>query len=158
MGNKRKDLTEKQKNFALYLFQGLSQSEAYIKAGYSSNQTSITIGKNAYELANNPLIIGKVEELRGGVEVATTMDYQERQARLSEIARENILNHKGVLLRTSNIQAIAELNRMEGIGNVNLQVNLTGKELKELVLQRQREALDGLDTEIIETPNVKYLT
>ena len=42
-------LTPKQERFALNLFKGLSQREAYIQAGYSSKQLPSTLDRNSFD-------------------------------------------------------------------------------------------------------------
>jgi hypothetical protein len=51
------------------------------------------------------------------------MEVIERKARLSEIARTTNLTKSGGIAYGDNIRAIAELNRMEGIGSWKVEVN-----------------------------------
>lgn len=112
------DLTQKQTNYALNLFKGMSQRVAYIEAGYSSNQSLAVIDENAYKLAKHNGIIMRLDELNKAVESPVVMDIAKRKQRLSLLAEEDIEN-KGIIVRTSNIQAIAELNKMDGVYDSN---------------------------------------
>ena len=61
-------LTHKQENFVQGLFAGLSQREAYIKAGYNTKNTSDNaIDVNACRLASNPKVALRLKELRSVV-------------------------------------------------------------------------------------------
>lgn len=91
--NKTK-LTNKQELFANYIFQGMPQSEAYIKAGYSSNMLPSTIYENASRLANSTKILARVNELRSKIDKSKVMLVQERLERLSEIARGRIVDYQ----------------------------------------------------------------
>ncbi len=106
-------LTQKQETFTQNLFKGLSQREAYIQAGYSSGSSVTTIDRNAHELAKNSKIITRYDELNQPARNAAIATVEERQERLSVFVREDINGQHGVT-RHSNIQAIAELNKMGG--------------------------------------------
>ena len=80
-------LTQKQENFARYLFGGLSQREAWIKAGYSSNYAPSIIDINACKLAATPKVKLRCNELNQKAEDDSVMGKLERKQRLSEIAR-----------------------------------------------------------------------
>ena len=80
-------LTQKQEAFCLNLFNGMSQREAYVSAGYSVNQLPERIDRDACVLAKNPKVIQRLGTLRKKAEDATIMDVKERKQRLTEIAR-----------------------------------------------------------------------
>lgn len=80
-------LTPKQEAFALNLFKGLSQREAYIQAGYSSRALPATLDKLAYELARSPKISSRFVELCAEVKNDAIAEVQERQETLTEIMR-----------------------------------------------------------------------
>lgn len=69
--------------FALALFQGMSQTKAALKAGYAPKW----IRSAASHLSTNFNIIKRIEELGQVAESMAVMSVQERQERLSEIAR-----------------------------------------------------------------------
>ncbi len=108
-------LTQKQEGFCLNIVQGMPQRDAYINAGYSSNQKSSSIDENACVLAARIKIISRIEELRQPQANSTKMLVAEREERLSEIGREDIISAKGTPLRGPNITAIRELNQMDGV-------------------------------------------
>lgn len=83
-------LTPKQERFCLNLFEGLSQREAYLKAGYSSNMLPATLDQNACRLAANSNVVARLAELRSKAESDKVMTVTERKERLSEIARANL--------------------------------------------------------------------
>lgn len=80
-------LTVKQERFAQYVFEGYSQHEAYIKAGYSKKMLPATIDRCAHDLVNNPKVSARIEALKKKAEDASVMSVLERKQRLSEIAR-----------------------------------------------------------------------
>jgi phage terminase small subunit len=80
-------LTQKQETFCLNLFQGMSQHEAYLKAGYSNKQSPAVIDKNASILAKTSKVLVRIDELRKKAEDDSVMDVLERKQRLTEIAR-----------------------------------------------------------------------
>lgn len=108
-------LTQKQNNYALNLFKGMSQREAYREAGYSVNYALTAVDVNACKLAKNTKITLRLEELREASNDAAVMDFTRRQIKLSEIGEEDITSDKGTPIRTPNIAAIAELNKMDGV-------------------------------------------
>ena len=80
-------LTQKQERFALFLFDGLSQREAWVKAGYSDRYAVAIIDSNACQLNKTSKIQIRLAELRQKAEDASVMNVRERQQRLTEIAR-----------------------------------------------------------------------
>lgn len=83
----RTRLTQKQGQFALNIFQGMTQREAWKQAGYSVNYPIAHIDRDASLLANSPKILQRLQELREKTESAAVMNVQERKERLTEIAR-----------------------------------------------------------------------
>jgi phage terminase small subunit len=86
----RQRLTGKQERFALLLFQGVKQHQAYIQAGYSSNQAPATIDRHAFDLANDGNVLARLGELQQKAEDATIGTVIERKQRLTEIYRANL--------------------------------------------------------------------
>ena len=100
-------LTAKQEQFALNLFKGLSQRDAYIAAGYSSNQKSSTIDEDASRLAKDSKILARLAELRAEAAGDDIADVTERKRKLTEILRKSDAE-------ANVIRAIAEHNKMDG--------------------------------------------
>lgn len=117
--------------FSLAIFSGKNQAESAIEAGYKP--------KAARQVGNRLLTYAHIKtrlmELQEAVASAKIMNKRERQERLSEIARETIEGKFGVI-RQGNLQAIAELNKMEG-AYAPAQLDLTsgGKPLAPPVIQ-----------------------
>ncbi|KKM79917.1 hypothetical protein LCGC14_1345180 [marine sediment metagenome] len=108
-------LTRKQEGFTLDLFQGLSETAAY-KNNYSIESMSKgAIYVEACRLAANPKVSLRLDKLRQPQANSTKMLVAEREERLSEIGREDIISAKGTPLRGPNITAIRELNQMDGV-------------------------------------------
>lgn len=82
-----KTLTQKQENFCLNIFQGMTQRDAYIKAGYSSKQSVAVIDKNACELLKNSKLVVRLNQLREKAQNSKIASVIERKEILSEIAR-----------------------------------------------------------------------
>jgi len=80
-------LTRRQEQFTLNLMAGMSQYEAYVKAGYSAKLTRATIDVNACRLAKNTKILLRQAELNQKVEANKVAGVEERKSILTEIAR-----------------------------------------------------------------------
>ncbi len=87
-------LTQKQQRYAQFLFEGCSQREAYVKAGYSANMAVTMIDRNACELAKSTKVSARLAELRKKAEDASVMTVVERKQRLSEIARARLTDYQ----------------------------------------------------------------
>jgi len=87
-------LTPKQEQFTLNIFSGMSQREAYIKAGYSSNMLPNTIDRNASALANSNKILTRLNALKKKAESDKVMSVKERKERLSEIGRGRLTDYQ----------------------------------------------------------------
>jgi len=90
-----KRLTAKQEAFALNIFQGLTQREAWIKAGYSDNYVLPWIDSHACRLANSVKIQTRLQELRGKIEDNAIATVEERQKRLTELIRADLVDFIG---------------------------------------------------------------
>ena len=87
MTGKLNDLTDKQERFCLNIFQGMSQREAYLVAGYSSNQSPDTLDRHAFDLATTAKVMARIEALRKAASDSSIATVKERKQILSEIAR-----------------------------------------------------------------------
>ena len=87
-------LTQKQENFTLNLFQGMSQTESYIQAGYSTNMLPATIIHHACVLAKNGNVTARLSQLREKTESEKIMTVKERKERLSEISRARLTDYQ----------------------------------------------------------------
>jgi len=83
----RNKLTQKQETFCLNIFQGMSQREAYLKAGYSANMALSVIDVKASQLASNGKVMVRIQGLRQKAEDDSVMNVLERKQRLTEISR-----------------------------------------------------------------------
>ena len=84
-------LTQKQENFCLNVFQGMSQREAYIQS-YKPNYAITTIDANASRLASNEKVLKRLTELREKAQNNKIASVIERKEILSEIARASMAN------------------------------------------------------------------
>ena len=84
-------LTQKQENFCLNVFQGMSQREAYIQS-YKPNYAITTIDANASRLASNEKVLKRLSELREKAQNSKIASVIERKEILSEIARASMTN------------------------------------------------------------------
>ena len=145
MAKRPGELTEKQERFCLNLFSGMSQREAYIQAGYSSDALPATIDTKASILSSTAKISERLAELRQAAQDETIANVLERKQRLTEIVRENVRNDKGIPIRTYNIQAVAELNKMDGIYDTRTVVNNDNRSINISVRSEEsQDLLNGL--------------
>jgi len=87
-------LTVKQEKFTLNLFAGMSQREAYIQAGYSSNMLPGVIDNHASLLAKKGEVKVRLQELQEQAESDKIMSVKERKERLSEISRARLTDYQ----------------------------------------------------------------
>lgn len=122
--------------FCLALFKGMSQKDAAIEAGYSPKWARSA----ASRLSTNVNILGRIRQLQEMAKSDAVMTVTERKERLTELAGEDNTSQFGYA-RGPNIQAIAELNKMEHIyepeGGVNIDnrtvnINVTSEKAKKL--------------------------
>lgn len=120
-------LTHRQEKFVQNLLKGMSQKEAYKKAGYSTkNAKSKSIDELASRLFSNPKVKERYKELARKVENKTILQAQELQQILSNIIT-RVENEKEVVFQDGEIieiekparvdtliKAIQELNKMQG--------------------------------------------
>lgn len=104
-------LTPKQERFCLNLFQGMSQHDAYLAAGYSPSQSANTIDRHASELAKYGKVVTRIKELRHVASSPSIMTVEKRKERLSQIAK---TDYKTPPTAREVKGAIAELNKMDG--------------------------------------------
>ena len=88
----RTRLTQKQTIFALNIFEGKSQREAWKEAGYSTRYPIAHIDRDASLLANSPKILQRLEELNKRTEDASVMNVLERKQVLTEIGRGKLID------------------------------------------------------------------
>jgi len=85
-------MTAKQEAFALGLFKGLTNREAYRQAGYSMRGTENRVDVDASRLASSPKVFLRLSQLREAVASASIADVTERKEILSEIARAKLVD------------------------------------------------------------------
>ena len=106
-----KILTSKQEKFCVNYFTTGNATQSAIEAGYSAKTATVIASSNL----KKPNLAERIKELRDRAVSDKIMSVIERKERLTEIAKEEILNNQGIPMRQSNIFAIAELNKMEGV-------------------------------------------
>ncbi len=100
--------------YALNLFNGLSQRVSYRDAGYGPNSSPTTLDRMAFDLANHPKIVTRLEELRKLAQDDTVAEVKERKQRLTEFIRGSVTHYMDdggtlVLTKTSpHSGAVAE--------------------------------------------------
>jgi len=128
-------LTARREKFAINLFKGIPQREAYLQAGFSSRHRSLpALDVDASRLANSPQIILRVNELRSkvtaGIVSDKIMSETERREKLSLISRAPV-KEKWVKPRDV-IASIQEQNKMDKLYETGA-INYT--EIKILVVR-----------------------
>jgi len=91
--NKRR-LTQKQETFTQNLFKGMTQREAWIQAGYSSNYALSLVDSHACRLANRDKIKARYAELTQKAEDESIATVKERKQILTEITRGNLTDYQ----------------------------------------------------------------
>lgn len=135
-------LTQKQESFTQDLFAKVNQNKAYANHYNTENMLPATIDRAAFELKENPKVTARLAELNGRVESKLVASVLERKERLSEFIREDIEDKDGEVKRTSNIQAVDALNKMEKVysepasgyqDNRTINIIVTDQEAKEML-------------------------
>lgn len=85
-----RQLTQKQVDFARYIFLGHTQREAWALAGYSTNYTLSNVDRNACLMAKSTKIQQRLAELRQQADDAAIATVIERKKVLSEIVRARV--------------------------------------------------------------------
>ncbi len=113
-------LTQKQENFSRYIFDGLSQRQAWIKAGYSSNYPIADVDTHACALVNSDKIKTRLAELNAQLDTSSVLHKQGRMERLTVIAQ---TDYKSPVTAKESILAIGELNKMDHVYTESIQDN-----------------------------------
>lgn len=133
---KRKDgvtVTERQKKFAEYYAQCGNAAQSAIQAGYSEKYA----GQNADKLLKNTNIADYIRELTEDAQTARIMTARERQALLSDMAK------NGKNSPADRIRAIDTLNKMTGEYTTKIQAEVkTSDKLSEIFAQIGGEGLE----------------
>ncbi len=88
-------LTVKEERFAqLLAVADISQTAAYIDAGYSPTQLRKTLWEAASRLAANPKVVARVEQIRAAARDNAAMTLEKHLARLDEIGKEALKGDK----------------------------------------------------------------
>jgi hypothetical protein len=98
--------------FCRALIAGKSQKQAAIAAGYKPKFAEVS----ASRIASRAEVRERLQEFIRAVNSECIMSVIERKEKLSAIARATNWTKTGSIAYGDNIRAIAELNRMEGIG------------------------------------------
>ena len=120
-------LTQRQEAFTLNLFKDVPQNEAWGLAGYSTNYSQEVIAVNASRLANSTKVKLRLQELRQPAVNSAIATVDERRERLSTFIREDLESDRGTVIRHSNIQATAELNKMEQVYETGTNINIDNR-------------------------------
>jgi phage terminase small subunit len=126
-------LSDMQLDFCKWYAELNNAKEAAIRAGYSKH----TAAEQGSRLLTKVNIRDQVARFKEEIFNREVMPISERKARLSQFAREEILSKHGYPVRTSNIQAIAELNKMDSIGTTQINVNI--EDLKIAILNAKED-------------------
>ena len=122
-------LTLRQEKFILNYIETGNASKSCVLAGYSPNGSNVT----GSQLLAKPNIKAEIDKLKAEIKANRVLDIAERKQKLSQIALETTKNKIGEPVFTNQIQAIAELNRMDQLTDkqpvtINYQAILTRAE------------------------------
>ena len=131
-------LSDMQLDFCKWYAELNNAKEAAIKAGYSEH----TAAEQGSRMLTKVNIRDRVAKFKAEIFNREVMPISERKARLSQFAREEILSKHGQPIRTSNIQAIALLEQMDGRSGTQININI--EDLKIAILNAKQD-----DTKLI---------
>jgi phage terminase small subunit len=104
---------QRHENFCRAMLEGNNQTQAAIAAGYEPDYAK----QYAWTINARADVQARLQEMNEQAMSECVMSVIERKARLSVIARATSTTKTGSITYAENIRAIAELNRMEGIGS-----------------------------------------
>ena len=113
------NLTQMQERFVLNLFQGMSQREAYIKAGYSGNMAVSIIDSHACALARSGKVKVRLAELNKQTESTAVATVEERKQFLTKIIRTKMTDFMEVGQDGSWVNLGAETPKTEAISEIH---------------------------------------
>ena len=126
-------MTERQKRFAEYYAQSGNTVQSALAAGYSENYANA----RAHELLGNVGVAQYIRELSERAQDERIMTAKERQALLSDMARD------GGNDPADRIRAVDTLNKMTGEYVAKIQAEVkTSEKLSEVIAQLGGEGLD----------------
>lgn len=103
-------LTPKQERFVQGLISGLSQRQAYIQAGYSTNYANNDrIDSEACKLFNNPKVFKRYKELLDDNKERVLLTTADKRRRIQQIAIDNEKDNPHIALKAYDID-----NKMDG--------------------------------------------
>jgi len=129
----KNELSDMQLDFCKWYAELNNATESAIRAGYSQ-ETAYSQGSRLLKKVEIQKEIARLKEIKFNREI---MPISERKARLSQFAREEILSKHGYPIRTSNIQAIALLEQMDGRSGTQINVNI--EDLKVAILNAKQD-------------------
>jgi phage terminase small subunit len=125
-------LNIRQKKFAEYYVESGNVSQSAVKAGYSEKFAK----SKSYLLLDNPLVVKYIQELSEEMQDKRIMNAKERQAVLSDIARnKSHMEETGDIIKaidTLNKMTGEYLNKVEVSGNIETQTTKLDKILEQL--------------------------
>jgi hypothetical protein len=116
MKNNRR-LTQKQENFCRNIFSGMSQREAFFKAGYSNNYSPKAADVRACQLFNTDKIQIRMAEINKVAEDATVATVLERKQVLTKIIRTTAADY---LDENGDISFTKDTLKSPGLGEVKV--------------------------------------
>jgi len=125
--------TPKQFNYALNLFSGMYQREAYLDA-YKCTYALKTVDANASRLAHNEKVLAILADLKKAAEDASVANVLERKQRLTEILRADIpdfVTDEGIKVtkNSPNAGAVSEITTKKKIFRGGVPVEITNLKL-----------------------------
>ena len=109
--------------FCAAIIQGNNQTDAYLAGGYKVSKE--TAWRNASRLLRKAEVVARLDELKKRKTADSIGDVDERKSHLTEIYRTPAEGGRNAVTKQGHrIAAIAEQNRMEGIGSQGTDVNV----------------------------------
>ena len=131
-------LTLRQEKFIIEYIKSSNATKSAEIAGYKGKN----VRKYASELLTKPDITRRIDEVRSQIDTQGIADCEERQRVLTDILRDNLKNEKGIPIITPRIQAIAELNRMDGLTDKQ-PININFKQVIDRVRELEEGTIEG---------------
>lgn len=132
MASNKSKLNLRQKKFAEYYVESGNVSQSAVKAGYSEKFAK----SKSYLLLENSLVVEYIQELSKEMQDKRIMSAKERQAVLSDIARnKSRMEGTGDIIKaidTLNKMTGEYLNKVEVSGNIETQTTKLDKILEQL--------------------------
>ena len=128
-------LTEKERMFCLFVVDGDTLTDAYVKSGYQNGERRATTGAKACSLAKKPRVAAELERLKAA-----------RDKALAERAAQSARSLTQIWTREKAARSLAELAALGMRSARRIKIDADGQEVETVDEKAARVAIDAIDS------------